>query len=154
MRLKTLSPKWRPLLCCPQWVNWNSVLLLANRAGWEAGQQCPVHPCPINGGAWSELHRACSRFAPSQWETALLCNDVSHWLHASLESTLLQRIVISCKYTFQKMGRQNASSLLYPHTNVLEAQLNTESGTKWKVFLATTEIPKRLNTRHRYTEPL
>ena len=30
--------------------------------------------------------RAYSRFAPSQWETALLCNDVSHWLGASLES--------------------------------------------------------------------
>ena len=30
--------------------------------------------------------RADSRFAPSQWETALLCNDVSHWLGASLES--------------------------------------------------------------------
>ena len=33
----------------------------------------------ISGGA-------DSRFAPSQWETALLCNDVSHWLSASLES--------------------------------------------------------------------
>ena len=32
--------------------------------------------------------RADSRVAPSQWETALLCNDVSHWLDASLESTL------------------------------------------------------------------
>ena len=32
--------------------------------------------------------RADSRFAPSQWETALLCNDVSHWLGASLESAL------------------------------------------------------------------
>ena len=31
---------------------------------------------------------ADSRFAPSQWETALLCNDVSHWLTASLESAL------------------------------------------------------------------
>ena len=30
-----------------------------------------------------------SRFAPSQWETALLCNAVSHWLGASLESTLV-----------------------------------------------------------------
>ena len=29
-----------------------------------------------------------SRFAPSQWETALLCNDVSHWLCTSLESTV------------------------------------------------------------------
>ena len=32
--------------------------------------------------------RADSRFARSQWETALLCNDVSHWLGASLESAL------------------------------------------------------------------
>ena len=29
---------------------------------------------------------ADSRFVPSQWETALLCNDVSHWLGVSLES--------------------------------------------------------------------
>ena len=29
-----------------------------------------------------------SRFAPSQWVTALLCNDISHWLGASLESGL------------------------------------------------------------------
>ena len=32
--------------------------------------------------------RADSRFAPSQWETALHCNDVPHWLGASLESAL------------------------------------------------------------------
>ena len=30
-------------------------------------------------------HRADSRLAPSQWETALLCNGVSHWLGACLE---------------------------------------------------------------------
>ena len=29
-----------------------------------------------------------SRLAPSQWETALLCNAVSHWLGANLESAL------------------------------------------------------------------
>ena len=33
-------------------------------------------------------YRADSRFAPSQWETALLCNNVSHWLGTSLESNL------------------------------------------------------------------
>ena len=33
-------------------------------------------------------YRADSRVAPIQWETALLCNDVSHWLGASLESAL------------------------------------------------------------------
>ena len=35
---------------------------------------------------WS---RADFRFALSQWQTALLCNDVSHWLRASLESALI-----------------------------------------------------------------
>ena len=40
---------------------------------------------------WSHLKqysRADPRFAPSQWETSLLCNDISHWLGASLESAL------------------------------------------------------------------
>ena len=32
------------------------------------------------------IYRADSRFAPSQWETALPYNDVSHWLGSSLES--------------------------------------------------------------------
>ena len=34
------------------------------------------------------MFRADSRFVPSQWEMALLCNDVSHWLGASLELAL------------------------------------------------------------------
>ena len=37
---------------------------------------------------YGQHFRADSRFAPSQWETALLCNDVSHWLGGSLESAL------------------------------------------------------------------
>ena len=39
---------------------------------------------------WETLiaYRADSRFAPSQWETALLCSDVSYWLSESLESAL------------------------------------------------------------------
>ena len=38
----------------------------------------------------SQLYiRVDSRFVPSQWETVLLCNDVSHWLGTSLESGLI-----------------------------------------------------------------
>ena len=37
----------------------------------------------------SMLYRADSRFAPSQWETSLQSNAVSHWLDAKLESALL-----------------------------------------------------------------
>ena len=32
--------------------------------------------------------RADTRFALSQWEKALLCNNVSHWLGANQESAL------------------------------------------------------------------
>ena len=37
------------------------------------------------------FNRADSRFAPSQWETVSLCNDVSHWLGASLESARINK---------------------------------------------------------------
>ena len=40
------------------------------------------------------IYRADSRFVPSQWETALLCNDVSHLLGASLELALCVYIYI------------------------------------------------------------
>ena len=33
-------------------------------------------------------------FASSQWETALLCNDVSHWLGANLKSSMIMNPVI------------------------------------------------------------
>ena len=36
------------------------------------------------------LHRADSGFAPSQWETSLQSNAVSHWLGAKLQLALLQ----------------------------------------------------------------
>ena len=43
--------------------------------------------------------RAASRFAPSQWETALLCNDISRWLGANLESALnMSQIEIHFSY--------------------------------------------------------
>ena len=37
----------------------------------------------------SSISRADSRFAPSQWETSLQSNAVSHWLGANLESALI-----------------------------------------------------------------
>ena len=48
-------------------------------------------------------YRGDSRFATSQWEMALLCNDVFHWLGASLESALeyhwvLKQVQISEKH--------------------------------------------------------
>ena len=45
--------------------------------------------------------RADSRFAPSQWETALLCNKVSHWLGTSLESALCIQSEYGIKFMVQ-----------------------------------------------------
>ena len=39
------------------------------------------------------IFRADSRFAPSQWETALFCNDISHWLGSSGESALIFQFI-------------------------------------------------------------
>ena len=41
------------------------------------------------------VHRADARFAPSQWETALPCNDISHWLGTNLESALGTQLILS-----------------------------------------------------------
>ena len=39
--------------------------------------------------SYGMVYMADSSFAPSQWETALLCNDVSHWLGANLKSAVV-----------------------------------------------------------------
>ena len=44
--------------------------------------------------------RADSRFVSNQWETALLCNVVSHWLGASLESVLTMHM-LRCETTIE-----------------------------------------------------
>ena len=61
---------------------------------------------PVMGGTgrtWGDppstrIIRADSRFAPSQWETALQSNAVSHWLGASLESVLIIDNTVQCHY--------------------------------------------------------
>ena len=56
-------------------------------------QGCFSFP-PLTGVIVS-IPRADCRFAPSLWETALLFNDVSHWLGAGLESTLVPQCLWS-----------------------------------------------------------
>ena len=57
---------------------------LAGCSWLNLGQFVIIRSC----SCYSIYIRADSRFAPSQWEMLLLCNDVSHWLGTSLESTL------------------------------------------------------------------
>ena len=65
-------------------------------------------------------YRADSRLAPSQWETALLCTDVSHWLVANLQSALsyICKVMVLLYYTYlshptgkQNLGFKGASSI-------------------------------------------
>ena len=66
-----------------QWI-WMKIHQFSFKETWNYGLQ--NNCCFFFQLQWGLLP---SRFAPSQWETALLCNDVSHWLGASLESALL-----------------------------------------------------------------
>ena len=67
-----------------------------------------------NAGCYNRKYcRDVSRFAPSQWETALLCNDVSHWLDASLDIAmyLIER---RCQNIFY------SQSLVYQYNSILQ----------------------------------
>ena len=69
--------------------------------------------------------RADSKLAPSQWETTLLCNDITYWLGARLESALYKRwnvnlwVCISCLYficLFAVSSILSITRLLYSET--------------------------------------
>ena len=54
---------------------------------WDQFHKKCTWTCPYN--VFRYYTRTDSTFAPSQWEKALLCNDVSYWLGASLVSVML-----------------------------------------------------------------
>ena len=56
-----------------------------------------------------------SRFTPSQWETALLCNDVSHWLDISLDTALgLALLTLSWDKNWDSHSLVNGYPSFYP----------------------------------------
>ena len=61
---------------------------------------------------WVQTQRADTRFAPSHWETALLCNGISHWLGANLESALFQ-IGLLEDWIELKLKRGYSTNFLY-----------------------------------------
>ena len=98
LRLNNTLTKWS---CCrwfeTPWRSWHVTVMVSLT-------QCIIDP----------------RFAPSQWETVLLSNDVSHWLIASLEPALQwienlsdwNDLPITCeenKYAHWKQGNQFTS---------------------------------------------
>ena len=76
-----------------------------------------------------------SRFAPSQWETALLCNDVSHWLGASLESAMFQNMSLrqnSCMSTW--LPTTQMTSLNDISNNEIRVPLYIKHAVKFPLF--------------------
>ena len=70
-------------------------------------------------------YRAESRFAPSQWETVLLCNNISHWLGAGLESAPLlwnkqTLIVLSCCHKPSRLLANDNEAYKYGHVMLLQ----------------------------------
>ena len=63
--------------CRKSTISWGDLLTLVTHTTWSPW---------IPGG--QDKTRADSRFVPSQWETALRSNAVSHWLGTNLESAL------------------------------------------------------------------
>ena len=56
--------------------------------------QCPIHSlspadCLLRDLSWP-ASRDQSSYAPSQWESSLHCNNISHWLGAYLDWSLRQ----------------------------------------------------------------
>ena len=93
---------WRP----PKQRGWRE----EHKPTWRQGR----------GGVWRSTPStavyntpgADSRFASRQWETALLCNDVSYWLGANLKSAL---ILSPCRQPLRHMdtrGHCNKFSLV------------------------------------------
>ena len=58
------------------------------RTGTGKGNTEVLWDCSRFHQSFRIIFRVDSRFGPCQWEKALLCNNVSHWLGKSLESAL------------------------------------------------------------------
>ena len=67
--------------------------------------------------------RTGCRFALNQWGTALLCDDISHWLGANLESALIicsmhiDNTLVGCNEKYQNLHIQIKTGSSYLLTN-------------------------------------
>ena len=81
---------------------------------WYGIIYCGSHfpPCRSTLRLPSDIYKADFRFAPSQWETALLCNHVSHWLGVSLERNW-------CHHHFAWLWWTKTSHNIFSQTHML-----------------------------------
>ena len=87
-------PVCRRLLIQNRRVPWHQLLKNTTYNFSASNYRHILRVMPNNSFASAPYIQVCisdsySMFAPNHWETALLCNDVSHWLDVSLKSVLL-----------------------------------------------------------------
>ena len=94
------KPSSEPVLTSYHWLDQFSVKLESKYISFHTRKWIDIMKAKrqLEGwvGRWTSLiqregnmnSRADSKFAPSQWEMTLFCNNISHWLGASLESVL------------------------------------------------------------------
>ena len=87
-------------------------------------RHCNDVPCIIQHRNDCRLiSRTGCRFALNQWGTALLCNDISHWLGANLESALIicsmhiHNTRVGCNKKYQNLHIQIKTGSSYLLTN-------------------------------------
>ena len=76
----------------------------------------------LNGEyVWYSIYRAESRLAPSQWETLLQSNALSHWLHINLESSLIYKYIwwprgyCNTKYPPETQHKPSSHEIWFAH---------------------------------------
>ena len=105
------------------------------------------------------MYRADSRFAPSQCETSLQSNAISHWLGANLESAMMHIFSVSKYYQqYYYMANIKFAKLRYPLNVTLTMRYSLELSFSirdvifihWKTIIVTTshhrEIPMLKDT--------
>ena len=89
---------------------------------WNNGMRCKSYYVLMGESNYVAYIRADFRFAPSQWETSLQSNAVSHWIGSNLESTLI--MVPSDRIAKNKKGIW--VSIFYPaRLNGIKPGINT-----------------------------
>ena len=95
------------------------------------------------------LSRADSRFAPSQWVTALQSNAVSHWLGANLESALIicfrtarsASLVLMGRITLEACRHASPIPTVKPHSSVWYWNLAMPWGTMCVATVSPSKCP-------------
>ena len=95
-----------------------------------------------------QLHaiRDQSRYAPSQWEMSLPCNDVSHWLGAYLDGSLLcptlvvPTEIMQCGYRWPWLSISGCVLILGVCLAARQQVLYTENTCRWTSHLITSFV--------------